>query len=115
MAARAHQFHALLPPRRWTLKVSARLEVSSSTGYDYDPLDPVRSIGGNVSSATEIMQQGAWDQIGGPAYLESHRGGSAFRATRRDCLRDSAAYRRYRGHRSYRCKTVGLIIRARYR
>ena len=49
-----------------SLKVSAPLEVSSSTGYDYDPLDPVPSTGGNVSSAMEIMQQGAWDQIGGP-------------------------------------------------
>ena len=49
-----------------SLKVNAPLELSSSTGYDYDPLDPVPSIGGNVSSAMEIMQQGAWDQIGGP-------------------------------------------------
>lgn len=49
-----------------SLKLSAPLEVSSSTGYDYDPRDPVPSIGGNVSSAMEIMQQGAWDQIGGP-------------------------------------------------
>ena len=41
-----------------SLKVSAPLEVSSSTGYDYDPLDPVPSIGGNVSSAMEIMRKG---------------------------------------------------------
>jgi uncharacterized protein len=37
-------------------------EPSSSTTYDFDPRDPVPTIGGNVSSATEIMLQGAWDQ-----------------------------------------------------
>jgi len=49
-----------------SLKVGAPPEESSATAYDYDPLDPVPTIGGNVSSAMEIMQQGAWDQIGGP-------------------------------------------------
>ena len=49
-----------------SLTVEKPREETSSTSYDYDPRDPVPSIGGNVSSAMEIMQQGAWDQIGGP-------------------------------------------------
>ena len=49
-----------------TLGIDAPREVSSANSYDYDPRDPVPSIGGNISSAMEIMQQGAWDQIGGP-------------------------------------------------
>ena len=48
-----------------TLSMEAPREANSSTTYEYDPRDPVPSIGGNVSSAMEIMQQGAWDQIGG--------------------------------------------------
>jgi putative CocE/NonD family hydrolase len=40
-------------------------EVPSSTAYDFDPRDPVPTIGGNVSSAEGIMLQGAWDQKGG--------------------------------------------------
>ncbi len=54
-----------------SLSVEKPREASSSTAYDYDPRDPVPSIGGNVSSAMEIMQQGAWDQIGGP-HLWNH-------------------------------------------
>jgi uncharacterized protein len=37
----------------------------SSTSFDFDPRDPVPSIGGNVSSADGILLQGAWDQRGG--------------------------------------------------
>jgi hypothetical protein len=37
----------------------------SSTSFDFDPRDPVPSIGGNVSSADGIMIQGGWDQRGG--------------------------------------------------
>jgi putative CocE/NonD family hydrolase len=36
-----------------------------STAYDFDPRDPVPSIGGNVSSADGILLQGAYDQRGG--------------------------------------------------
>lgn len=37
----------------------------SCTSFDFDPRDPVPSIGGNVSSADGILLQGAWDQRGG--------------------------------------------------
>jgi uncharacterized protein len=49
-----------------TLSTEPPREANSSTTYEYDPQNPVPSIGGNVSSAMEIMQQGAWDQKGGP-------------------------------------------------
>lgn len=34
----------------------------SSTSYDFDPHNPVPTIGGNISSGTGILLQGAWDQ-----------------------------------------------------
>jgi hypothetical protein len=37
-------------------------EAASSTTYDFDPRNPVPTIGGNISSGTGIMLQGAWDQ-----------------------------------------------------
>ncbi len=45
----------LLSPARPT-------EAQSSTTYDFDPRDPVPTIGGNISSGNGIMLQGAWDQ-----------------------------------------------------
>ncbi|MCE9603510.1 MAG: CocE/NonD family hydrolase [Planctomycetia bacterium] len=39
---------------------------SSSTSFTFAPRDPVPTIGGNISSGSDIMQQGAWDQRGGP-------------------------------------------------
>ncbi len=41
---------------------------SASTGYDFDPRDPVPTLGGNISSGDGIMQQGAWDQRGGEKF-----------------------------------------------
>lgn len=38
---------------------------TSSTTYTFDPDDPVPTIGGNISSNTDLMLQGAWDQRGG--------------------------------------------------
>ncbi|MBN1292950.1 MAG: CocE/NonD family hydrolase [Candidatus Latescibacteria bacterium] len=38
---------------------------NSSTTYSFDPNNPVPTIGGNISSGTGIMLQGAWDQRGG--------------------------------------------------
>jgi uncharacterized protein len=35
------------------------------TAYEFDPRDPVPTIGGNISSGNDIMLQGAWDQQGG--------------------------------------------------
>jgi putative CocE/NonD family hydrolase len=37
-------------------------EILAQTSYNFDPQDPVPTIGGNISSATGIMLQGAWDQ-----------------------------------------------------
>ena len=36
------------------------------TSYDFDPRNPVPTIGGNISSGNDIMLQGAWNQKGGP-------------------------------------------------
>lgn len=36
------------------------------TSFAFDPRNPVPTIGGNISSGTDIMLQGAWDQRGGP-------------------------------------------------
>ena len=41
-------------------------EADARRSYSFDPKDPVPTIGGNISSADGIMQQGAWDQKGGP-------------------------------------------------
>ncbi len=35
------------------------------TAFMFDPDDPVPTIGGNISSGSDIMLQGAWDQRGG--------------------------------------------------
>jgi len=35
---------------------------TASTTYEFDPRDPVPTIGGNISSGDGIMLQGAWDQ-----------------------------------------------------
>lgn len=39
---------------------------SSVTQFQFDPRDPVPTIGGNISSGDNIMLQGAWNQKGGP-------------------------------------------------
>ena len=36
-----------------------------STSFEFDPHNPVPTIGGNISSGTGILLQGAWDQRGG--------------------------------------------------
>ena len=40
-------------------------EEASATSYDFDPRDPVPSVGGNVSSSEGILLQGAYDQRAG--------------------------------------------------
>ncbi len=40
----------------------------ASTSYDFDPRDPVPTLGGNISSGDGLMQQGAWDQRGGEKF-----------------------------------------------
>src|SRR5581483_3630839 len=47
------------------LSPEAPTEADASTTYDFDPRNPVPSIGGNVSSAEGILLQGAYDQRGG--------------------------------------------------
>lgn len=37
----------------------------ATTQFQFDPRDPVPTLGGNISSGDGIMQQGAWDQRGG--------------------------------------------------
>jgi putative CocE/NonD family hydrolase len=48
------------------LDTTAPKTASSSTSFTFDPKQPVPTIGGNISSGDGIMQQGAWDQHGGP-------------------------------------------------
>ena len=40
----------------------------AGTSYDFDPRDPVPTLGGNISSGDGLMQQGAWDQRGGEKF-----------------------------------------------
>ena len=39
--------------------------VAATTSYQHDPHNPVPTLGGNISSGNDILQQGAWDQRGG--------------------------------------------------
>ena len=41
---------------------------SSGTSFEFDPADPVPTIGGNISSGGGIMEAGGWDQRGGPDF-----------------------------------------------
>ncbi|HEV8385983.1 MAG TPA: CocE/NonD family hydrolase, partial [Candidatus Acidoferrales bacterium] len=45
-----------------SLSPSKPKELKSKTSYDFDPRNPVPTIGGNISSGDGIMLQGAWDQ-----------------------------------------------------
>ena len=45
-----------------TLSPEKPAETNSSASYDFDPRNPVPTIGGNISSGVGIMLQGAWDQ-----------------------------------------------------
>ena len=47
-----------------SLTTTPPVEPRAATGYDFDPRDPVPTIGGNLSSHTGMMQQGGWDQRG---------------------------------------------------
>lgn len=48
-----------------TLTTAAPTATPSSTSYEFDPKNPVPTIGGNISSGDGILLQGAWDQRGG--------------------------------------------------
>ncbi len=47
------------------LSTSAPQDASAATSYQFDPKNPVPTIGGNISSSEGIMLQGAWNQKGG--------------------------------------------------
>lgn len=51
-----------------TLSTAKPGAAESSTDYVHDPRNPVPTLGGNISSGNDIMQQGAWDQRGGEAF-----------------------------------------------
>lgn len=38
----------------------------ATTRFQFDPADPVPTIGGNISSGNDILVQGGWNQKGGP-------------------------------------------------
>lgn len=40
-------------------------DTASTTAFQFDPEDPVPTIGGNISSHNDILLQGAWNQKGG--------------------------------------------------
>ena len=46
------------------LKTSPTAETSSSTGFTYDPRNPVPTIGGGISAADQVMPPGGFDQRG---------------------------------------------------
>lgn len=48
------------------LASTAPQAAAASTSFEFDPRNPVPTIGGNTSSGNDIMLQGAWDQRGGP-------------------------------------------------
>ncbi len=56
----------------WHLQPDGRLAPDAPpadgghTDYEFDPHQPVPTIGGNISSGNDILLQGAWDQRGGP-------------------------------------------------
>lgn len=66
---------------RWTsyylhgdgsLSTAKPAEAASSTAYDFDPHNPVPTIGGNVSSGAGVLLQGAWDQRCSDAVWNCH-------------------------------------------
>lgn len=51
-----------------TLSAQKHTAASAQTAYDFNPRNPVPTLGGNISSGDGIMQQGAWDQRGGEKF-----------------------------------------------
>ncbi|MDQ3811811.1 MAG: CocE/NonD family hydrolase, partial [Chloroflexota bacterium] len=54
-----------------TLSPAAPVTARSSTSFQFDPRNPVPTIGGNISSGNGILLQGAWDQRGGDSLWNS--------------------------------------------
>jgi len=56
----------LLPDGKLAMESPRDLSPSkASTSFQFDPTNPVPTIGGNISSGSDILLQGAWDQRGG--------------------------------------------------
>lgn len=55
------------------LSASKPTSRGASTAYQFDPHNPVPTLGGNISSHDGIMVQGAWDQRGGDAFWNWRR------------------------------------------
>ena len=53
------------------LTTDAPTQEEASRSYDYDPDDPVPSIGGTITSGAPIMEGGAYDQVEGPRFFGS--------------------------------------------
>ena len=78
---RWHDFSNWPPPTSqpvpWYLHADGSLSQSvpaiadSSTTYQYDPRNPVPTVGGNISSGGDLMVGGAFDQGGGPRFFGS--------------------------------------------
>ncbi len=47
-------------------------EECGSTGYTFDPMDPVPTLGGGISAADMVMAPGAFDQRGRPGVIGCH-------------------------------------------
>ncbi len=52
-----------------TLSPEPPAEAGSSTTYRFNPLDPVPTVGGNISVGYDVMPNGAFDQRGAPWVL----------------------------------------------
>jgi putative CocE/NonD family hydrolase len=61
--ARARQWNLYLT-RDGGLSTAAPKVARASTSYNYDPANPVPTIGGNISFGQGLMLQGGWDQRG---------------------------------------------------
>ena len=48
------------------LSASRPEQQNSTTQFQFDPSNPVPTIGGNISTHNDILLQGAWNQKGGP-------------------------------------------------
>jgi putative CocE/NonD family hydrolase len=54
-----------------TLSPGAPGAAEASLAYDYDPRDPVPSVGGTITSGAPIMEGGAYDQVEGARFFGS--------------------------------------------
>jgi hypothetical protein len=65
--ARARSVSYYLQPGGGLAPEQAEAQEAATT-YDFDPRDPVPTLGGSISSGNDILQQGAWNQRGGEPF-----------------------------------------------